>query len=624
MFESVSAVADPAAAGPGPLNSADLQALVAQVGNLEHDVTDAERVTQLDTLERVKAACAAAQAAITAAFVDSQHRVAEAWHAQAAECSERGDFEGWRAARDRARDAEFLLDDPSDTGTDVSPGAARRRARQRHSRTGIAAQIGLARRESPARGARLVSTALALTGRLPHTFAALRAGLLNEYRAELVVNHTRHLAPALQTLVDHQVVGAAGPAVAGWGNRELERRVRACADRLDAAAAAARARHAETQRRVTLRPIPDTMAALTALLPVAQAVAVHAALTGAAARAKAAGDPRSKGQIMADTLVALVTGQQVADDLPIEIQVIITDRALLHGDTTPAHIPGYGPVPADWVIDLLTRHTTPDDPVDDPADPRERDELPTEATDFDETDLHDATEDDADADEAPAPEAADLNDRTDHDAGARERPAPREPAAAGTSSGDEQLARTAAVWLRRLYTHPGTGTLVAMDSRRRLFPAGLRRYLTTRDGTCRTPWCNAPIRHADHIHPHARGGPTTAGNGEGLCIRCNLTDNLPGFHTRVTDPGPTSGSPRPHTTELTTPAGHTYTSTAPPVLPLDDPLLRHRPPPGPRLQRRPLPETAITINPQHWHTRPRIIDTPNSPLEQHLAALIAS
>jgi hypothetical protein len=199
MFDTVSAVADPAPeVGRAPLTSADLDALVTQLGGVEAEVTDAERVTQLDRLERVKAAWAAAQASITAAFVDSQQQVADAWHAQAAECSDRGDFDGWRAARD----AEFHPDHPDTAGQDASPGAARRRARGRHSRTGTAAQIGLARRESPARGARLVSTALALTNRLPHTLAALRAGLLNEHRAELVATHTRHLNPTLQTLVD--------------------------------------------------------------------------------------------------------------------------------------------------------------------------------------------------------------------------------------------------------------------------------------------------------------------------------------------------------------------------------------------------------------------------------------
>jgi hypothetical protein len=106
-----------------------------------------------------------------------------------------------------------------------------------------------------------------------------------------------------------------------------------------------------------------------------------------------------------------------------------------------------------------------------------------------------------------------------------------------------------------------------MDSRRRLFDTGLRRFLITRDGTCRTPWCDAPIRHADHIHPHADGGPTTDTNGQGLCVRCNLVKEHPGWRARVTDPGPTTGSTRPHTVQITTPTGHTHTTTAPPLLP---------------------------------------------------------
>ena len=43
------------------------------------------------------------------------------------------------------------------------------------------------------------------------------------------------------------------------------------------------------------------------------------------------------------------------------------------------------------------------------------------------------------------------------------------------------------VWLRRLFTRPEDGALVAMESRRRLFPDRLRRFLVLRDQTCRTP-----------------------------------------------------------------------------------------------------------------------------------------
>lgn len=63
-----------------------------------------------------------------------------------------------------------------------------------------------------------------------------------------------------------------------------------------------------------------------------------------------------------------------------------------------------------------------------------------------------------------------------------------------------------AVWLRRLYTHPHTGALLAMESRSRCFEHGLRQFLVLRDQTCRPPWCGAPIRHADHAVPVADGG----------------------------------------------------------------------------------------------------------------------
>ncbi|WP_211882156.1 HNH endonuclease, partial [Pseudarthrobacter albicanus] len=115
-----------------------------------------------------------------------------------------------------------------------------------------------------------------------------------------------------------------------------------------------------------------------------------------------------------------------------------------------------------------------------------------------------------------------------------------------------------AIWLRRLYTAPGTGDLLALDSRARLFPAGLHRFLTARDDTCRTPYCDAPIRHLDHIVPWHDGGTTSHANGSSLCEACNHTKEIPGWAAQPR-PGPR------HTLELTTPTGHTYSSTAPPL-----------------------------------------------------------
>jgi HNH endonuclease len=95
-----------------------------------------------------------------------------------------------------------------------------------------------------------------------------------------------------------------------------------------------------------------------------------------------------------------------------------------------------------------------------------------------------------------------------------------------------------------------------MDSQRRIFPAGLAKFIEVRDQFCRTPWCDAPIRHIDHAHPHHQDGATSEDNGNGLCAQCNYIRQAPGWRVRPQD------GPR-HTLDITTPTGHTYRSTAP-------------------------------------------------------------
>jgi hypothetical protein len=114
--------------------------------------------------------------------------------------------------------------------------------------------------------------------------------------------------------------------------------------------------------------------------------------------------------------------------------------------------------------------------------------------------------------------------------------------------------------LRRLYRHPKSGALVAMESRSRLFPKGLAMFIGLRDQTCRTPYCDAPIRHRDHARPRHRDGPTSADNGLGECERCNYAKESPGW--RVTAGSDETGV---HTADFLTPTKHRYRSTAPPL-----------------------------------------------------------
>ena len=360
---------------------------------------------------------------------------------------------------------------------------------------GVAAQVALARRESPHRGQRHLGLAKVVTTELPHTWAAWRTGRITEWKATLVARETACLSREDRALVDAQV--AADPdRLEAMGERELAAACQQVAYQVDAEAFVARRRKAESERFVSLRPAPDCMTWLTALLPVKDGVATYAALQRRADTARAAGDPRGRGQVMADTLVAAVTSiPSVPSGLgparapgtastPVRLNLVMTHTALLGGSDEPARLDGYGPIPAELAREIVA----------DACDKREQ------------------------------------------------------------------------VWIRRLYTSPETGELVAADAKARLFPQSMARFIGLRDQTCRTPWCDAPIRHIDHAQSHVRGGPTTQHNGQGACEACSYAKEAPGWRAR-----PTTGSSPPGV-ETTTPTGHTYT-TRPPALA----TIRHTP-----------------------------------------------
>src|SRR6478609_779724 len=226
---------------------------------------------------------------------------------------------------------------------------------------GVAAQIALARCESPARGGRLLGLAKALVAEMPHTLAALETGQLNEWRATLLVRETACLPAADRAAVDEELAPDAG-TFSGAGDRAIIAAARAAAYRRDPRSITQRASHAAAERHVSLRPAPDTMCYLTALLPISQGVAVHAALTRHADAARAGGDTRSRGQLIADTLVERTTGK-AGGISGIQIQLVMTDRTLFQGDSEPARLPGYGIVPAGWARALLRPNQDQDQPL---------------------------------------------------------------------------------------------------------------------------------------------------------------------------------------------------------------------------------------------------------------------
>ena len=371
-----------------------------------------------------------------------------------------------------ALQAELTVDlDASVRSRDARQGVAPERQGR-----GVASQIALARQESPARGQMLLGLAKDLATDLDCTLQALREGRLNEYRAQVVAKESGCLGREDRAVIDQDVCGS--DLIDGLGTGALAGEVRKRVEAADPAAVCRRNAKAESERRVGLRPTPDTMVYLSGLLPVAQGVAAFASLTRAAESLISQGDGRTKGQLMADLLVERLTGQTGAADVGVTVDLVISDESLLGAGHEPATLPDLPgcTIPAQIAREVIAR----------------------------------------------------------------------------------ALRAETVSWIRNLYADP-SGRLVAMTSKQRLAPAGLADFLVLRDqGLCRTPWCDAPIRHTDHVHPHHHGGETSETNTQGLCVACNLAKQAQGWSQRVIQDDAVA-----HTVETTTPTGHRHRSRAP-------------------------------------------------------------
>ncbi|MEV0890354.1 DUF222 domain-containing protein [Promicromonospora sp. NPDC050262] len=361
-------------------------------------------------------------------------------------------------------------------------GEARQGVRAERQGRGVPNQVGAALRVSPHAGAGFVSTARVWVTQMPHTFNALQAGVLSPWRATLLVRETSHLTLEHRALVDEEICGPQHLAdLARMGTRRLVARIKEQAARLDVHACVKRNARAVTERRVSVRPAPDLMVYLTALVPMAEGVQAYAQLKSHAEMVKAAGDGRGAGQIMADTLIERVTAREPghAGDVPVTINLLVSDETLLAGGNEPSVVLEGAPAGVGTV---------------------------------------------------PAPVARHLA---------------------------AHAIETDTAWLRSIYVNPH-GRMLATTSTSRFHPTGLAALLRAREqGICATTWCDAPVRHLDHVTPFIEGGPTSLDNGQGLCARCNHAKQAHGWSQKTTQVNGRDA------VETVTPTGHTYVSVAP-------------------------------------------------------------
>ncbi|MGW9403772.1 DUF222 domain-containing protein [Arthrobacter sp. NPDC055585] len=308
---------------------------------------------------------------------------------------------------------------------------------------------------------------------------------------------------------------AEGRTAAGFGRRARRLRESRFPDLIPV-----RHRQAKDKRRVMFQPLPDGMSCLSAIIAAEKGQAMFAALTGAAKAGKRTGDPRTMDQLRADTLTALLQGEPEDTETPTDLST----RTESEIETPPGSGSRAGS-PAERKADTATgprsnkrprraeRHRNRN---------QNRSKVRTEAMVLINADTL------AGIDENPA----ELNGYG--------------PISAETA---RAMILEALHWTP-LLQDPATGEILNVGRTRRI-PAGLKRWLQARDGTCRFPGCSVTVTHAeiDHTKPFSHGGPTDHSNLEHLCPKHHRFKTLGHWKARQPEAG---------TIEWDSPTGRTY------------------------------------------------------------------
>lgn len=396
----------------------------------------------------------------------------------------------------------------------------------------IAAAVNLGEQAVAMRMAR----AQALCVRAPRTLTAALGGKVGWSSAAHLADAVAELQPATAAALDAAVVSAAGcqnPRVFG-------RTVRRHRERLHPTPLEVRHQEQATKRGVSIIPAGDGMAYLNLYATAPMVHAVFARVTDTAKHARTTGDPRTLDQLRADVTAAL----------------LLDDGTL---DTAQP-----------WKQLTLATDTSPDTPSTGDAAPEKSPPSELHAGVADQQDdLLDGSPPASGRYERTIPELATLARSVRPQVfvtvpvltllGRSDVPAMLD----GTVPVDAETAQALtalAPSLTRLLTHPVSGNVLAVDSRKYLPPAGLRHHLTARDAACRFPGCTRPAMttDADHTHDYARGGTTTATNLALLCRGHHVLKHQARF--RVAQQHDGSG-----TLTWTTPTGRIYTTTPQPV-----------------------------------------------------------
>ncbi|MCZ2830406.1 DUF222 domain-containing protein [Modestobacter sp. VKM Ac-2986] len=387
--------------------------------------------------------------------------------------------------------------------------------------------------------------ALTWSRKLPATFAALKAGQIDERRADALADVLAHTGAEIAGQVEDALL----PEARDLSVYRLRDRATALMLQLDAAAAEARRKDAERTADVHVyTSATPGRATLAADLPTDEAVECHDLVDQLARMLKADGDQRPIGQLRAHVLSTLI--RRPADSgLPLiaaDVRITAGLDSLTGASSAPGEVNGL-PITAAHLRELLARVgvlglTAPDGGT-----------LAYAVT---------------------GPDGQLLATTTPAELGRlARRDCPDHPAhgiAARTDGDRTRDNADAPCSCPALGPPPPTGAYTPTDRQ--------RAFVTTRDQRCRFPNCGQRVGWADldHVCAHGDGGATDCSN---LCCLCRSHHRLktfaPGWRFRLDADG---------TLHVTTPSGVTRTTRPPGLRPPPEPG-----PEGPSLAEQPPP-----------------------------------